>query len=165
MTSLATAPVRRVAGITSLTARTVERTYEPCACGDPAGVLRHAREDTTASCRAWGFSADCAADAAFAVHECITNGFRHGTPPVTVRLTARPSGVTVTVRDKGTFIPKPVTGDEHRHGLGIIRELSAGDLDIQNDASGTTVTFTIPAAAPRGTDPDPASAVPAQVAA
>lgn len=159
MTSLATAPVRRVATVTPLAARTIERTYEPCACGDPAGVLRHAREDTRASCRTWGFSADCAENAAFAVHECITNGFRHGTPPVAVRLTASPGGVIVRVHDKGTFIPvQAVTGEEYRHGFGIIKTLACGDLAITRDSTGTTVTFTIPGA-PRGTDPDPVSAV------
>jgi hypothetical protein len=147
MTTLAVAPARRIAPVIPLPVRTAERTYTPCDCGDPAGVLRHAREDTRASCRAWGFSADYGEDAAFAVHELVANSFRYGTPPAAVRLTAGPSGVTIRVRDKGTFAPvQTAPGEEYRHGLGIIRTLACGDLTISCGTGGTTVTVTIPVA-------------------
>jgi anti-sigma regulatory factor (Ser/Thr protein kinase) len=159
MTSLATAPRRHPATVTALPARTITRTYEPCTCGDPAGVLKNARDDTRTSCRAWGYSDRYGDDTAFAVHELVANSFIHGTPPVTVWLTAGTAGVTVRVHDKGTFIPaQAVTGEEYRHGFGIIKSLACGDLSINRDSTGTTVTFTIPGT-PNGNGPDPVAAM------
>jgi signal transduction histidine kinase len=79
--------------------------------------------------------------------EAITNALRHsGSTDVTVRLAARPRGVVLEVRDRGSgFDPDHTSG-----GLGLdsMRERAAsvgGTLAITStEGNGTSVRLTVP---------------------
>ncbi|WP_324662372.1 PAS domain S-box protein [Haloarcula sediminis] len=96
-----------------------------------------------------------------ALNEFVENAVRHSetaSPRVSVRVTSDGTTATVTVVDNGPGIPdqeqrvieegteKPL---EHGSGLGLwfgywLISYVGGDIDIQTDASGTTVTVRIP---------------------
>jgi anti-sigma regulatory factor (Ser/Thr protein kinase) len=73
-----------------------------------------------------------AEDLVTAVHEVVTNGGRHGEPPVTVHVWITPVRVTCTVTDRGPGFDDPFTGyirgggsalPEGQYGLWLAREL------------------------------------------
>ena len=99
----------------------------------------------------WGVHPDHVARVAV---ELVTNAFRHGEPPVTLRLFRDGSDGVIEVTDTGVFEPDPrllapfVQGDmstrRERGGLGLglfvcsrLCEMSGGWLDIRHDAGRT----------------------------
>ncbi len=91
------------------------------------------------------------------LQECLANIHRHsGSKRVDVALVISPTDASLRIRDYGRGIPPVVLHQFHanggRVGVGLagmrerVREQS-GHLEIQSNASGTTVTVRIPAAA------------------
>lgn len=73
-----------------------------------------------------------AEDLVAAVHEVVTNGGRHGEPPVTVQVWVMPGRVTCAVTDRGRGFDDPFTGyvrgagnalPEGQYGLWLARQL------------------------------------------
>ena len=91
------------------------------------------------------------------LQECLTNIHRHsGSNRADVTLTASPAEAVLRVRDYGGGIPSHVlhhffaNGGQVGVGLAGMRERvreQGGQLDIESNAAGTTVTVRIPAAA------------------
>jgi anti-sigma regulatory factor (Ser/Thr protein kinase) len=86
-------------------------------------------------------------DLVLAVNEVATNGVRHGTPPVAVRMWVEPDHVTCSITDRGPGIDDPYAGylpgggetlPEGRFGLWLARRL-CDELVLQHAAEGFTV--------------------------
>ncbi len=87
-----------------------------------------------------------AQDMVAAVHEVVTNGLRHGAPPVSVQVWVTPDRVTCEITDRGRGFADPFTGyirgggralEEGQYGLWLARQL-CDELTI----TGTTNGFT-----------------------
>jgi len=96
-----------------------------------------------------------------ALQELIENGIKHSdaaTPRVSVRATHQDTTTTITISDNGPGVPdqerrvieaaeeKPL---EHGSGLGLwfaywLISYVGGDIDIQTDSDGTSVSVTVP---------------------
>jgi PAS domain S-box-containing protein len=86
------------------------------------------------------------------VQECLTNVHRHsGAKTATIRLETDVSTVLLEIRDDGSGIPKNILARilTQRSGVGMagmrerVRHLH-GELDIQSDSTGTTVSIRLP---------------------
>ncbi|MFF5174472.1 anti-sigma factor RsbA family regulatory protein [Micromonospora sp. NPDC000089] len=93
-------------------------------------------------------SRDDADDLAVAVSETVTNGRRHGLPPVLFRLWTAADRVVVTVTDQGTGPDDPFAGllparGASAGGLGLwITHQSCNHVAMQRTAEGFTVRLT-----------------------
>jgi signal transduction histidine kinase len=82
------------------------------------------------------------------VQECLTNVHRHsGAKTATIRLTQTLSDVSLEIQDDGSGIPENILTSirTQRSGVGMtgmrerVRHLG-GNLDIQSDSGGTTIS-------------------------
>jgi serine/threonine-protein kinase RsbW len=135
-----------------------------CATARPPFALRHAALDlaplpTAVPCarlharcvlREWGLP-DIAGDAELVISELVTNAIRAaagitgpaGTPPVRLRLTARPHGVRIEVWDASSDMPQPGPAEPHDgpggRGLIIVAALAARHGAYATDGGGKCV--------------------------
>jgi anti-sigma regulatory factor (Ser/Thr protein kinase) len=90
-------------------------------------------------------------DVVMAVHELVTNGMRHGTPPVTVRVWCGLGRVVCTVSDLGRGFDDPFTGyvrgagaelPDGQFGLWLARRL-CDEVVASRTPEGFTVRVTV----------------------
>lgn len=93
-----------------------------------------------------------ATDVVLAANEIVTNGIRHGQPPVTVRLWVQPSRCVCTVTDQGTGIGDPFAGyiwpgslsKMATHGMGLwLARRHCDRVDFLEGHDGFTVRLII----------------------
>ena len=123
---------------------------------DPA-TLRDVRRRV----REWAVSAavdaDTTDDLLLAVGEAAANAVEHAYGGTPGRLTVHASvvggeQVAVTVADEGRWRAAPTDPGFRGRGLQLVRELSAGSVEVERGTSGTVVRFAIPMSADRGDD-------------
>ena len=98
-----------------------------------------------------GMSRDQRQDVIMAVHECVTNGVRHGQPPVSVRLWVAERRVVCTITDRGPGFDDPFAGyvrgggeplPEGRFGLWLARQL-CDEVVTARTSDGFTVRLVV----------------------
>lgn len=96
-----------------------------------------------------------------AAHEAVSNAWRHGRPPVILRLWVQPGRLTATVTDTGTGPTNPFLGllppdSPHGAGLGLWISHQLVDMTHRRHSAGYTVRMTAtdssPSADGRGAD-------------
>jgi anti-sigma regulatory factor (Ser/Thr protein kinase) len=113
---------------------------------DPS--LPAARAAVGLAARRAGLGPGEVADLVFAANEVVTNATVHGRPPVTLRLWAQASRLTVTVRDRGPGPSDPLVGlvparpDDALGGRGIWISHQLVDVAHRRDEHGYTIRLT-----------------------
>jgi anti-sigma regulatory factor (Ser/Thr protein kinase) len=118
----------------------------------PAVVgLEELRRDLSTVLASDGMPQHRVEDMVVAVHEVVTNGLRHGQPPVTVRAWITSEGAICTVTDRGPGIDDPFLGylpgggaplSEGQYGLWMARQL-CDQLATTRTSSGFTTRLVI----------------------
>ncbi|WP_410631105.1 SpoIIE family protein phosphatase [Amycolatopsis sp. cmx-4-83] len=123
------------------------------------GLLRTVRNDLARWSGLAGLSRELCEDLNLAVGEAVANSVEHAFPgsrgEATYTVTRTPAGrLDVVVHDNGTWRPEPADNSHRGRGIAIMTALSER-FSLDHDDHGTTVRFTLAAAAP-ATAPAPA---------
>jgi anti-sigma regulatory factor (Ser/Thr protein kinase) len=112
----------------------------------PSSLAAARRYSEQAAC-AFGMSAECCHEVAYAVNEAVTNAIRHGAPDdwgdITMSVLMDHDRLTIVVRDSGTFqLPSESSANsDHGRGLALMAALM-DDVRVQVEPGSTTIYLT-----------------------
>ena len=114
----------------------------PWRLDDDPCLVRTARRLVGETLATWGLDA-LRDDAVLVVSELLTNGSRHGRPPLTLALTRTGSGAVIEVGDGSPAPPvKQDPGESGRFGMWVVESLAHVTVEI--GPGGKTVRAVLP---------------------